>query len=58
MALVHSSRHVDVFLLYHLCPGTVEKTAKRLVTSPRPFGSERNTSLYPYLELYKNGNNT
>ena len=29
----------------------MEKTAKRLVTSPRPFGSERNTSLYPYLEI-------
>jgi hypothetical protein len=30
MALVHLPGYVDVLLLYHLCPGSVEKAKKKL----------------------------
>lgn len=41
MAMVHFPGHVDVFLLYHLCPGALEKTKKKLgLISPMPFNME------------------
>ena len=45
MALVHLPRHVDVLLLYHLCPGFMEKTKEELELDPKSAESGAYKSL-------------
>jgi 16S rRNA (guanine527-N7)-methyltransferase len=45
MALVHLPGHVDVLLLYHLCPGFMEETKEELELNPKPTEGEHTKSL-------------